>query len=170
MTPELIGTRFLAWIYHQSVASHIYTMTSILTLGISLPLGFQLRFTRTKYQKIFESIGLINKIGDSPVLVKRKKIDSKKVKLTFDARNIGITRFEAAAADLEAAFGMSVETIEHEKSQKYISLTITEKRLPKCVTFEEVLKEKLEPYSFYVGRAQEGIIQQSICDLPTSRK
>lgn len=166
MAPELVGTRFLAWIYHQSIPHHLYVVTGFLTGFLSLLLGFQLRFTRTKYQKIFESIGLTNKLGDSPVLVNRKKLDSKRVKLTFDARNIGIARFEAATGDLEAAFGKSIEAIQHEKSQRFISLTISEKRLPKYVTFEEVSKEKLEPYSFYVGRAQDGVIQHGICDLP----
>ncbi len=164
--PELIGTRFLAWIYHQSVINHVYAVTGLLTSFASLVLGFQLRFTRTKYQKIFESIGLTNKLGDSPVLVSMKKLDPKRIKLTFDTRHIGIARFEAATGDLEAAFGKSIEAIQHEKSQQFISLTITERRLPKYVAFEEVSKEKLEPYSFYIGRAQDGIIQQSICDLP----
>lgn len=167
LAPELIGTKFLAWIYRQSVASHLYVVSGLLTACISTVLGFQLRFTRTKYQKIFLAIGLTNKVGECPVLVSRKNLDSKRVKLTFDTRNIGKARFETATGDLEAAFGKAVESIEHEQSQKFISLTLTEKKLPGYVSYEEVsAKEKLKPYSFYIGRALDGVVQKDICDLP----
>jgi archaellum biogenesis ATPase FlaH len=167
LAPELLGTKFLAWIYHQSVTSHLCVASGCLTVCISVVLGFQLRYTRTKYQKLFYAIGLTNKVGECPVLVSRKEIDAKRVQLTFDTRNIGKARFEAATSDLEAAFGMAVESIEHGQNQKFILLTLTEKKLPGYVSFEEVCaKEKLKPYSFYIGRALDSVIQKDICDLP----
>lgn len=167
IAPELIGTKFLAWIYHQNVVSHLCVASGLLTACISVVLGFQLRFTRTKYQKIFHAIGLINKVGECPVLVSRKAIDDKRLQLTFDTRNIGKARFEAATSDLEAAFGKAVESIEHGQNQKFILLTLTEKKLPNYVSFEDVCaKEKLKPYSFYIGRALDSVVQKDICDLP----
>ena len=167
IAPELLGTKFLTWIYHQSIASHLCFVSGLLTTCISCVLGFQLRFTRTKYQKLFQAIGLTNKVGECPVLVSRTNIDEKRVQFTFDTRNIGKTRFEAATSDLEAAFGKAVESIEHAQNQKFISLTLTEKKLPGYVSFEEVCaKEKLKPYSFYIGRALDAVVQKDICDLP----
>ncbi len=167
MAPELLGTKFLTWIYHQSVASHLCVASGLLTVCISVVLGFQLRFTRTKYQKLFQAIGLTNKVGECPVLVSHKDIDDKRLQLNFDTRNIGKARFEAATSDLEAAFGKAVESIEHGQNQKFILLTLTEKKLPNYVGFEEVCtKEKLKPYSFYIGRALDTVVQKDICDLP----
>jgi archaellum biogenesis ATPase FlaH len=167
LAPELLGTRFLSWIYHQSVASHLCVVSGLLTACISCVLGFQLRFTPTKYQKIFQAIGLTHKVGECPILVSSKNLDAKRTKLTFDTKNIGKARFESFTGDLEAAFGKAVESIEHEQSQKFISLTLTERKLPSYFSFEEVsAKEKLKPYSFYIGRALDGVVQKDICDLP----
>jgi hypothetical protein len=167
IAPELKGTSILFWIKKRTFATQYTTILLLLVSGVSLALGVKLRFTRTKYQKIFKAVGLTNKLGDCPALVKAKKLDSQRVELIFDAKSVGKARFEAAADDLETAFGRSIESFSHGTNQRFISMILTQKKLPSYVAFEELASQtKLKPYSFYVGRALEGVVQQSVIELP----
>lgn len=167
MDPEILTFKRLRWFNRFSYDAHYWTVFGTLSALAFLILGFRSRFVRTKYEKIFATIGLMNRLNVAPALTYRKKIGKGREKLAFDTKGVGISRFEAAKDDLESAFDRAIESIEHGKSQKYVILTLSKEQLPEKISFEEMLrKEVLRPYSFYVGLSSRGVMQIAIPQLP----
>ena len=132
-----------------------------------ITIGTWSRYQRTKYKHAFESIGLKNKIGQTPKLIKKKKIDKFRVKYIFDANNIGFSSFEDKKEELEAYFQQNIESIKYGKHKGRIEITLNKQDFPNRLTYSELRKETTLPANnFYIGYSAEGNITQSVSELP----
>ena len=141
--------------------------TFVFFLPTLITIGAYARYQRTKYKQAFESIGLKNKIGQTPTLIKKKKIDKFRVKYIFDANNIGFSSFEEKKEELEAYFQQNVESIKYGKHKGRIEITLNKQDFPKRLNYSDMTKETTLPSnSFYIGYSSEGNLIQSVSELP----
>ena len=157
----------VSWLLKLPQNYHVTMLTTLLYGTILVILGILLRYKRTKYQCLFEAIGLTNGVGDTPKLVSQKRIDEYRTEYTFDSNSIGLEKFRDKESDLEAAFGQSIDCIKHGDSQKYIKLTVMPFKVPEMVTYKEL--KRLQPLtegSFYIGQTSGGPMTKKIEDLP----
>ena len=132
-----------------------------------ITIGAWSRYQRTKYKHAFESIGLKNKIGQTPKLIKKKEIDKFRVKYIFDANNIGFSSFDDKKEELEAYFQQNIESIKYGKHKGRIEITLNKQDFPNRLTYSELIKETTLPAnSFYIGYSAEGNVIQSVSELP----
>lgn len=167
LDPVTLTPHRLEWLNRFARSTHAWFLFALFSSAILLVVGIRLRFIRTKYQKIFRAVGLVNGLQDTPVLMVEKKVGQYRTQLDFDSRSIGVDAFKAKTDSLESAFGMAVESISHGENQKFISITLTKRRLPNYITYREIQSQHPLPIeSFYIGDTVEGILSQKIADLP----
>lgn len=165
--PEFFTSDRVEWFYRFSLNQHHLVLFALCISSISVALGFQLRFTRTKFKRIFLVAGLSNGEGDTPKLVFRRRLDKYRTEYDFDANGVGISEFEDRRERIEARFKMEIESIKYGKHQGRILITFNKRKFPERITYAEVSEEKiLSPDSFYVGYSMEGVVVQKISDLP----
>jgi len=165
--PDFFTQSRIEWFYQFTLNQHHYTVFSLCLFFISVVLGFSLRFTRTKFSRIFLIAGLSNGEGDTPKLVYKRRLDKYRTEYDFDANGIGISEFENKKERIEARFKMEIESIKHGKHRGRILITFNKRTFPESITYGEISEEKiLNLDSFYVGYSMEGILTQKISDLP----
>jgi S-DNA-T family DNA segregation ATPase FtsK/SpoIIIE len=142
-------------------------VSSMLYLVVAIIAGIFARSIRTKYMKIFHLMGLKNGAGDTPKLIMKKKIDSDRSKLIFDANGIGLSEFQAKKERLEAHFKQNVESISYGHNKGRIEISFNKKEFPELIKYKELLvKNPLPANSFFVGHSTDGVISQSVAKLP----
>ena len=98
---------------------YYWSATSLFFLFlVILPLGFQARYLATKYRNMFLSIGLKNNMGETPKLLKKKKIDGFRTKYIFDNMGIGVSEFEDKRERLEVYLKDNMESIKIWQTQR----------------------------------------------------
>ena len=165
--PKIFTLSILKWTLKFPIYYHHFVILGFLLVSVCILLGMKLRFTRSKFIKIFTTSGLTNGVGDTPKLVYTKRLDNYRTQLDFDANGIGISEFEDKKERIESMFGMEIESIIVGKRPGRVLVTFNKRSMPTSVTYDEVSEEKVLPSdSFYVGQSSEGVITQRIADLP----
>jgi len=165
--PKIFTLSILKWTLKFPIYYHHIAILGFLLISVCILLGMKLRFTRTKFIKIFTTSGLTNGVGDTPKLVYTKRLDKYRTQLDFDANGIGISEFEDKKERIESMFGMEIESILVGKRPGRVLVTFNKRSIPTSVTYDVISEEKvLPPDSFYVGQSSEGIVTQRIADLP----
>lgn len=165
--PEILPLTNFSWISNFPLWQQALALFLCLFFPIVIVLGIRQRYMRTKYQKLFERCGLTNKHGEAPVLLKRRVADKYREQLVLDTKGIGINHFNEKVDDVEAGFRKAVESINHGDNQGIVTITLTSKKLPDRITFQEILAETpLPANSFYIGYSLEGPQVQDISELP----
>lgn len=72
--PKIFTVDRLNSLYRFPLWTHVSVIISTILIPVIVFLGFRLRLIRTFYQKKFESIGLINRVGQTPVLILKTKL------------------------------------------------------------------------------------------------
>lgn len=165
--PSLFSGKFMNWLLHFQVKVHSnFIYFSLLWLFVVF-LGAKENFQKRKVKEIFESIGLMNKFGQVPVLVYKYQIDQFREVMTFNTRSIGTETFESKRSELEAAFGKPIESIKRSNEIRYIEIIFSTKKLSEGIDFYELAATKnLKPDQFYVGESMKGIVASDIKKLP----
>ena len=136
-------------------------------LIILTPLGGYMRFVATKYKDIFCKIGLSNSMGETPKLLRKERVDLSRTKYIFDTCGLGITEFENKRERLEAYFRENIESIKHGKNKSRIEIVFNKQDFPERLNYSELANSSiLPPHSFFVGYSDEGVLTQSISELP----
>lgn len=177
------GKYFYIWAWHDDpslseskVFQYFYNLSTEFQFGLIFLLigspvfcivGGIARATRAKYQKAFAVMGLTNKVGDTPKLIRKGKSQNGRQDMIFDYNGVSIEEFQVKRSHLESFFESNIETIKYGSSKKHIVLTLCDKPFPEKVSYGELVAGKVLPkYSFYLGKTSEGIVTQSITELP----
>ena len=167
LEPNFFSLSGLMWTLKVPIFYHHLALLSAALFLICFTIGFQLRFLRTKFSKIFSTAGLTNGLGDTPKLVYLKRIDKFRTQYDFDSNGIGVSEFQDKKERIEAMFNMEIESIKTGKHPGRVLITFNKRSMPSSISYESISEEKvLPPDSFYVGQSSEGVVTQKISDLP----
>lgn len=129
-------------------------------------MGFRMRFLRNYFRALFFKANVKNPLGDTPKLIRKRKLDIHRTKYEFDANGIPLSYFKAATERIAVQFTMNVEWMRHGKHQGRVIITFNKRSFPKLISYKEMKSEKIiAPESFYVGYSMEGVILQKIQEL-----
>src|SRR3989338_7854487 len=167
LAPDLLTYKRLSWLYRFSFAAH-YTVNMCCVFSPLLWIvGAFARSTRTKFQKIFQRIGLTNGLGDTPKLIYTRRIDKDRKMYAFDSNGLSLDEFEAKRNRIEADFKSNVESIKTGKHNGQIIVTFTKLKFPSSVLYADLAaKQVLPKESLYLGMTVEGIKTQKVAELP----
>ncbi|MBT4761941.1 MAG: hypothetical protein HOO06_09615 [Bdellovibrionaceae bacterium] len=142
-------------------------ISSLLYFPVLIMVGLHVRSVRTKFQALFYKIGLQNGVGDTPKLIKKKRIDKYRINYIFDANGIGLSEFETKRERLESHFHQNVESIKYGKHKGRIELSLNKQDFPEKLTYLEVAKRNpLPANSFFIGHSMNGVLTQNLAELP----
>jgi S-DNA-T family DNA segregation ATPase FtsK/SpoIIIE len=157
--PSLFSGKFLNWFVHFRPGVHfLFMLISTVWIFIIFLGGKTLR-EKKKFKEMFEGMGLVNRIGQIPKLIRRNKIDEYRDYYLFLASGIGLEQFEGKKSWLEASVGKRIESIERANDLRYVEIIFTTKELPAGVEFQDVIKKcSLEEGYFIVGETIGGVL------------
>lgn len=165
--PSVFTYERLSWMYKIHRDYYWICFSLILYTPAILTFGLYARSIRTKYQLMFQKLGIRNGVGDTPKLLRRKRIDSERTKYIFDANGIGLSEFESKKERLESHFQQNIESITTEKNKGRIEISLNKQDFPEKITYEDMAKKNpLKKGSFFVGHSVEGVISQNVAKLP----
>lgn len=165
--PSLRGSSYFRYFYNQPQSFHISMTFLVSTSPFICFIGAIARSIRVKYQKAFTLIGLTNKMGDTPKLIYKDKKRHGRQDFYFDYNGVSVDEFKSKQPHLESFFEGNIEGIKYGKSKKHIVLTLCDKPFPEKVSYGDLSDNKVLPkYHFYLGRTSEGIVCQSVTELP----
>lgn len=167
LEPRFLTLQRLDWMFRIPTLYHtavLYGLVAIPTLSM---IGVFIRSTRTKFQKLFESIGLTNGLGDTPKLIRTQRLDNDRKSYIFDPNSVPIREFQQHTDQIEAAFKTNIESITFGKDKSKVIITVTKHVFPDKVNYLDLTTQvSLPPESFYLGENMEGILTQDVAELP----
>ncbi|MFK7823641.1 MAG: FtsK/SpoIIIE domain-containing protein [Oligoflexales bacterium] len=167
LDPELFSLERLDWLWDIPVIYHCLFLYLTILSPTVLILGICVRGRRTKYQKIFQSIGLTNGHKDTPKLLKFDRFDRFRKSYLFDANGIGLSEFEEKRERLESNFRSNIESIKLGPRPGLVLISFNDKKFPDSVKYTDLAASTILPRdSFFIGQSTEGTITQAISDLP----
>ncbi|NRA45880.1 MAG: hypothetical protein HRU09_13065 [Oligoflexales bacterium] len=167
MEPELFTLERLEWLWNIPVSYHWLSLILLAISPLVFLLGMWARGRRTKYQKVFQSIGLTNGHKDTPKLLKTKRFDRFRKSYLFDANGIGISEFDEKKERLESSFKSNIESIKPGPKPGLVLVSFNDKKFPDSVKYTDLATSVILPSdSFFIGQSTEGIITQAISELP----
>lgn len=166
IAPSWFDSGILAVLTRLPIGLHGFSIVA-LTVSIALSFyGWKAYFKRRSYQEKLELIDFKNAKGINAKISKVIELNDFKSKLILAAPGIGKERFQAKKSDLQAAFGMVVEKIDHGKSPSVIQIDLTSKSLPSLCHYEDLISNVKKPYNFLIGESLSGVETKCIRDLP----
>lgn len=167
LEPQFITMERLDWMYEIPTLYHALVLSGLFSIPILMLIGIIVRGTRTKFQKLFRSIGLTNGLGDTPKLAHTKRLDKDRKNYVFDPNGVSIKDFEQHTDQIEAAFKTNVESIKFGKNKSQLIITVSKQKFPTQVSYLDLTTQmSLPSESFYLGAAVEGILTQKVAELP----
>lgn len=168
MDDTIFTHKIVNWIWdYFNVWVHIGFIFFCFFTPLVLTWGIIVRSIRTKFQKIFLTARLTNGFGDTPKLLKHRKIDKDRHLYLFDSNGVGLSAFEAKREEIEALFRSNIETIKYGTHKGQIAITFSKQKFPEKVSYEEMTAQKILPSdSFYLGISAEGVQTQGVAELP----
>ena len=167
LEPSVFTYEKLQFMYRLHRNFYWVVISLLLTWPIVVALGIRIRFIRTKYMLIFYKMGLKNHAGETPRLLKKKKIDSSRSRYIFDSCGLGISEFEVKKERFESQFKMNVESIKYGNHKGRIEIVFNSQDFPEKLNYSELSKKyNLPQNGFFVGHSCEGILIEKISKLP----
>lgn len=167
MDTQLLTWERLEWMVKIPVMYHWIVIFLLIFSPIVLALGIWNRANRTKYQKIFETIGLSNGRNDTPKLIHTIRHDRYRKGYVFDSNGVSLKDFQDRKSHLESVFKTNVESIKFGKHQGQIVVTVSSLQFPEKVKYTDIAASNVLPKdSFFIGMSAEGVLNQRIDELP----
>ncbi len=166
--PSLMNSRFLNWLLHFQQSTHRWFFAITILWTLIIVLGARRLSKERKIKNLLESIGLVNKFGQTPILVKEKRFDQYRSGILFYARSVSHESFQAKKSELEAAFGLPIESIDRLPGDpRYVEVVFSTKRMPSYVHFHELAeKSKLKQNEFYIGENKQATLSTEFQKMP----
>jgi hypothetical protein len=166
LLPKSFYFKVQDWLNHFPLSYHQIAVGSVFFSILVFCIGIPLRWIRSKYHKIFETVGLKNRLGETPIVTKIQKMGKYQKQIKLNAKGIGIDTFRAKSADLETLFNRTIESITLGKTPKFININITSKVLPNFIAYSDNKSKALSSNCFLIGEALEGDIKANLSTLP----
>ncbi|MBY0315632.1 MAG: hypothetical protein K2Q26_08940 [Bdellovibrionales bacterium] len=140
----------------------VLTITALVYFLVAIPDLVKLK----KYENKFELCHITNGLGNTPRLISVSPLKGFREILNFKANGVCINDFEQKRENMATAFGKLVSSIELGNNRSFIEVTLSEKEIPKLVSYKKIQSTSLRPLSFIVGESLDGLITQNLSDLP----
>lgn len=165
--PSLFSGKFLNWLTHFGSGAHfLFMLISSVWIFIIVLGGKSLR-EKKKIKEIFEGMGLVNRIGQMPKLIRKHKMDDYREYYLLSSTGIGLEQFENKKSWLEASMGKRIESIKSAADLRFVEIIFTTKELPVGIEFQELLaKCSLTEGGFIVGEAMGGVLTAKQFSFP----
>lgn len=122
---------------------------------------------KNKWKEFFESCGIKNGLGQTPLLIKTLEIDEFKTAFIFKSKGVGIDKYESSKDAFQTLLEVPVYNIEYCKNPSFVKITTNSKALPSYLDYQEVKNSlHLEDYEFYLGDSLDGYKKESLVNLP----
>ena len=119
------------------------------------------------YQRGLDHLNLKSGLDHRPKLLKVQDIDSNRTKLLVKSTGLGEDRYNTKLDDLRASVGQRVESIRYyDNDNTCIEIFLARRLLESKVTYSSLADKLKRPYSFIVGKSQNGVIMESLEDVP----
>ncbi|MBI2603761.1 MAG: hypothetical protein HYW48_11980 [Deltaproteobacteria bacterium] len=167
LEPRLFTASRVNWLWTFPMMYHVGILFALFAFPVVIVMGIWARSIRTKFKRIFKNARLVNGLGDTPKLIRERRIDKERRLYLFDANGIGISEFEGKKEQIESHFRSNVETIKYGAHKGQIAVTFSKQIFPEKLHFNELVTMKVLPKeSFYIGISVEGVKTQEIAALP----
>ena len=128
-------------------------------------LGPYLKFRA--YQKGLDHLNLKSGLDHRPKLLEVFKIDNNRTRLLVKSTGLGEERYKARLDDLRASVGERVESVRFfDNNNTCVEIFLAKKLLQSKLLYSEVESYLKRPFSFVVGKSQEGVITESLENVP----
>jgi S-DNA-T family DNA segregation ATPase FtsK/SpoIIIE len=119
------------------------------------------------YQKGLDHLNLKSGLDHRPKLISVYDIDSNRTKLLVKSTGLGESRYQTKLDDLRASIGQRVESVRYyENDNTCLEIFLARRLLESKVTYSSLADKLKRPYSFIVGKSQNGVIMESLEDVP----
>ncbi len=110
--------------------------------------------------------GLKNAGGIGPRATDIVNLSPYRQKVSIDSEGVPLEEFERKKNFIRSCVNSQVEAIIEGDEPKYLDLYLTNKLLPKRVSYGEVCSHALKPGQFVIGKNYGQVITQNLFDLP----
>lgn len=159
---DIFTPKRLGWLNRFPKYQHIWVLFILGLMPLLFLAGIRLRFIRTKYQKLFESIGLKNQVGQTPILV--TKLHDDEEDLTWKGTLESQWKFVKETAKsfglniLRAVFNKAKEIFKKKIEPKKLRLVFDTKNIPllefenRKPALEAAFNKSIEQMALWKGR------------------
>lgn len=126
-------------------------------------LGLRAKLKLKIYQDAFNSIGLKNFEGEAPKVINVIHLNTDLRLILVEAKGIDPKAFDEKKPILESVLNQFVQDIRiTENNRSVLIFRVSNKELPRLISFDEVTDHLSEPYSFLVGEGSSGFISGNL--------
>ncbi len=119
------------------------------------------------YQKGLDELNLKSGLDQRPKLLSVQEIDENRTRLLVKSTGLGENRYNTKLDDLRASVGQRVESIRFfEKDNTCVEIFLARRLLESKVLYANLADKLKKPYSFIVGKSQNGVVIESLEDVP----
>lgn len=167
LVPWKITGKFLLYTYREfSLWVHFSAVSLLVFHSVALILGLKPYWEFQKIQRGIDQLDLKNGLDTPPKLKKLRQLDSMRKELTIFCPGIGIERFEDKKNSLQTSLGVKVESFIEDYKSKGVKIILTERELPRFVSFKDSSSELKTDGDFLIGMSESGLRIESIKNLP----
>lgn len=119
------------------------------------------------YQRGLDCLNLKSGLDHKPKVLSIHDIDENRTKLLVKSTGLGESRYLPKLDDLRASIGQRVESVRYfENDNTCIEIFLARRLLESKVTYSTLADKLTRPYSFIVGKSQNGVITENLEDVP----
>ncbi|MBF0361163.1 MAG: hypothetical protein HQK49_09135 [Oligoflexia bacterium] len=121
---------------------------------------------RKRLQLSLDKVDLHNGLREKPKVIDVIDESEERTKVLISNHGVGLKNFESRRDDLEASLGEKIEAITNEISPRVTTIVFNRSNLPKLIKYKDFSGVALAKDNFVVGKSNNGIVTQSITELP----
>lgn len=120
-------------------------------------------FHRAKAEKALSHLGLKTPTGIEPKIERIVELENGQRRILVQAIGIDVETFRSKKGAIESSFNAIVQEIRVcASNRQMVELLVSDKELPKLISFEDNSNKLSEPYSFLVGETTDGFITSNL--------
>ena len=104
--------------------------------------------------------------GTPPKVIAIKKPEPFKTRIFVRSKGLDVASYQAKKGALAASFNAIVESIKQGFSPQIVEISLTQKILPKKISFTSLMGHLTKPHSLIVGESLGGVVTLDISTLP----
>lgn len=116
--------------------------------------------------KGFKEAGLKNGVGTTPRVVDLTYLTPFRQHLLIDTEGVPFEEFEKKKNYIRSCVNSQIESIAETEQPKFLDLFLTQRSIPKKVSYSSLRGRALKPGEFVIGQGHGQVLVQNLFDLP----
>ena len=164
---SLAAPRFAGWVYwHVSEMWQALLLTMLPFLTSLMVIGLFDWIHRQKLQQQVQHLGLRTHTGLEPTVSRVIELPNYQRRVLVKAVGIDVNDFKTRKGAIESSFNALVQDIRVSESNKQmVEILLSDKELPKLVSFDSAMEVIKRPYTFPVGLSFDGFITADLREI-----